>query len=155
MHFKYFLQKGEIKMKKNIGKTLVITGLCASLAATPLIAFASENGENTLSVVSQQENEIQPRVNWTGTAYLSKGKWCNVTSSNNIFPDKPQVTNASGNKGTIEVRIINEKGEIVGSKKTIKVGKTVTLDNIPAFSGTYTLQAKAIDKSGTYTISID
>lgn len=53
------------------------------------------------------------------------------------------------------MRIINSKGKKVGRTKTIKAGKTVKMDKIPALSGTYTLQAMAVDKAGSYTITID
>ncbi len=100
------------------------------------------------------EEEIE-EVCWSGSAYVSTSYYCNVTSSNNIFPDSPKVTNNANNPGTIKVRIINSSGQQVGEVKTIAVGESVTMDQIPAFSGTYTLQAKATATSGYYTISID
>lgn len=63
-------------------------GLFVSLSTSPLMAFASET-KSSIAVESMQEIQIQPRVNWIGSAYLSSGNWCNVTSSNNLFPDKP------------------------------------------------------------------
>lgn len=102
-----------------------------------------------------QSSTVQPRVNWTGVAYVSKAYWCNITSSNNLFPDSPLVTNHAGNPGEIKVRIINEDGKQVGETKTVKAGKSVRMDQIPAASGTYTLQAKATKTNGNYTITID
>jgi hypothetical protein len=69
--------------------------------------------------------------------------------------DRPTVTNAAGNKGAIKVRIINAKGEQVGTVKTVNAGKSAKLDSIPWNSGTYTLQAKAVSSAGTYFITID
>lgn len=96
-----------------------------------------------------------PKVNWIGTVYLEKGQWINVTGSNNIFRDRPTVTSNTLNAGTIDVRIINGSGEQVGYLKRLKPGNSVKLDTIPAFSGDYILQARALEESGIYTISID
>lgn len=109
-----------------------------------------EEGE----AVTLEAETKKPKVKWSGTANLVKGKYMNITSSNNIFPDQPTVTNDEGNPGDVTFRIKNEKGEIVGTAKTAKPGKSVKMDKIPAFSGDYTLQGKAT-VDGEYTISID
>ena len=89
-----------------------------------------------------------------GNAALTAGKWVNIMSSNNVFPDSPLVTNHSGNKGVIEVRILNQHWQQVGSIKSVGTGESVRMDQIPALSGNYTLQGRPV-LSGTYTISID
>jgi len=106
-------------------------------------------------VISPESGEIRPLVNWSGSAYITTAAYSNVTSSNNIFKDSPTVTNSADSPGPIMVRVVKSTGEIIGNSKTIFRGKTVTLDPIPAFSGTYTLQAKAVNSSGYYYISID
>ncbi len=103
-------------MKKRFGNLLMVTGLCVSLAANSVIAFASESESNNTATHSTQE-QIQPRVNWKGSAYLAEKQWCNVTSSNNIFSDKPKVTNDASNPASIRVRIINGSGAQVGEVK--------------------------------------
>lgn len=135
-------------------KLIAVMGMCVVMVSASTSALAAEiPDQKELSI--NEENIIQPRVNWTGNARLSTDGYYNVTSSNNIFRDSPKVTNHAGNPGTIKVRIINGNGKQVGNTKEIKAGKTVTMDQIPAFSGTYTLQAKAISKAGSYTITID
>lgn len=134
-------------------KLIAVMGMCVVMVSASTSALAAEiPDQKELSI--NEENIIQPRVNWTGNARLSTDGYYNVTSSNNIFRDSPKVTNHAGNPGTIKVRIINGNGKQVGNTKGIKAGKTVTMDQIPAFSGTYTLQAKAISKAGSYTITI-
>lgn len=135
-------------------KLLAILGICVVMSATSVTAFAATIPSQTETNVDTNK-DVQPRVKWTGKARLGTGVYYNVTSSNNIFADSPKVTNHAGNPGKIRVRVINSKGEQVGSTKDIKAGSSVRLDKIPAFSGTYTLQAKALDKSGSYTITID
>ncbi|TSB47837.1 hypothetical protein [Alkalicoccobacillus porphyridii] len=94
-------------------------------------------------------------VNWNGTVYLTTSAYSNVTSSNNIFNDRPAVTSDASNGGKIRVMIVNSKGAQVGGTKDISPGKSVKLEKIPWNSGTYTLKAKALNKSGTYRIGID
>lgn len=140
-------------MKRRLGRLLMVTGVCASLAVSPIVAFVSES-ESEVVVADSVQEQIQPRVNWSGTAYLAAKQWCNVTSSNNLFPDSPKVTNDASNPCSIKVRIVNEAGAVVGKEKEVEVGKSVTMDQIPALSGTYTLQAYS-EKAGNFTISID
>lgn len=120
------------------------------------------NGSNTLVNADEQEainpyeveqiNEIYPRISWSGSAYISRA-WTNITASNNLFNDSPKVTNNASNVGTLSIRVINGKGAQVGSVKTVGPGQTVTLDKIPAISGTYTIQGYS-GTPGTYTLSI-
>ena len=135
-------------------KMATVLGMCVVMASTSTSTLAAETPYQKEANIDEG-NMIQPRVNWTGKARLGTGNYYNVTSSNNIFRDSPKVTNHAGNPGTIKVRIINSKGKKVGRTKTIKAGKTVKMDKIPALSGTYTLQAMAVDKAGSYTITID
>lgn len=137
------------KNKIIISSVLVSTILLGASVTT----FASNSNDSLNNSVESIEKGA--KVKWKGTAYLSKGNWCNVTSSNNIFPDSPKVTNYGSNPSTIKVRILNSNGAQVGETKSIAPGQTVRLDRIPAFSGTYTLQACPDGDSGYYTISID
>lgn len=138
---------------RRLKKVTVAMGLCLAMV-NPLGVLAAE-APAVACEVEENSDKITPRVAWSGTAYVEKGKWCNVTSSNNIFPDKPKVTNGSASPGKLQVRIVNEAGKIIGSVMDVEVGGSVKMDNIPALSGTYTLQANAVELSGTYYISID
>lgn len=150
---------------KKGGKVLKIKSL--SIAACSLLSLgiiapnsavfaeSSENVSTVSSEVKSGEYEIMPLVNWSGSATLSTKTWNNITSSNNFFKDSPTVTNNANNSSSIKVRIVDTSGKVIGSTKTVGLGKTVTMDQIPAFSGTYTLQGKSLDKNGTFSIKID
>lgn len=120
-------------------------------------AFASEPIPATdLTATSPAQAENSPRIYWNGTAYLSTVSWNNITASNNIFPDSPLITSDSKNPGTVTVRVLNDRGEQVGGTKTMQPGESARLDQIPAFSGTYTIQGKVIlGYGGTYTFTVD
>lgn len=140
-------------MRKVINAAFVLV-----MVITLIIPMAVEAADTNVVAVNDESESgtaIIPKVNWIGTVYLEKGQWINVTGSNNIFRDRPTVTSNALNAGTIDVRIINGSGEQVGYLKRLKPGNSVKLDTIPAFSGDYILQARALEESGIYTISID
>lgn len=146
-------------MKKTVVAFTLATlmGMCVG---APKSFAATNDLDEALNLISNESFydsslRAEARVNWTGKAYLVTNAWSNITSSNNLFPDRPKVTNYASNKGTIKVRILNGNGAIVGAVKTVKKGESVTMDKIPAFSGTYTLQGMAVDTEGSYTINID
>ena len=56
------------------------------------------------------KRQVQPRINWTGTAKLNTTLYQNITSSNNVFPDSPTVTSDANNPGTVTLRVIDDKG---------------------------------------------
>ena len=66
----------------------------------------------------------------------------------------PWSPSDANNPGTVTLRVIDDKGKQVGSTKTVSPGKDVVLDQIPALSGTYTIQWKA-SVAGTYTFNVD
>lgn len=118
--------------------------------------FAAAPEVNTSTeICSISANEtVQPRISWTGTARLTTSGYNNVTSSNNIFPDSPTVSSNANNAGSVWVRVVDGSGAQIGTTKVVKAGGKVTLDQIPALSGTYTIQAKAVSVGGVYTFSI-
>lgn len=139
---------------KNLKRAVIMAMICVSFASSTISAMAFS--EDVQDMQARQLPEIQRRVNWSGSAYISDTAYTNVTSSNNLFNDKPEVTNQAGNSGTLSFRIVNSKGEIVGSAKSCAVGSSVKMDEIPYNSGTYTLQAKAgTGKADYYSIKID
>jgi len=137
-----------------VKRTIIVS--CLSLSIFGLSAVSSSVSASSTELVNEPSSmEIQPRVKWSGNAYITTTGFSNVTSSNNIFNDSPRVTNDSGNSGSILVKVVNANGYQVGKTKEIAKGKTVTLDKIPWNSGTYTLKAKAITKNASYRITID
>lgn len=137
-------------------KAIIIS--CLSLSIFGGSVGATNVNAEGLTLTNGQESkttEVRPLVNWTGDAYITTTGFSNVTSSNNIFSDSPRVTNASGNAGAIEVKIVDSLGEQIGKTYTIQKGKTVQMDKIPWNTGSYTLRAKAVSGNGSYTISIN
>ena len=58
------------------------------------------------------------------------------------------------NPGSVVIRVYDEAGQPIGKNVRVAAGSSVRLDEIPAFSGTYTIEAMAISSSGDYTFSI-
>ena len=137
-------------MKKFVSMALALT-VAASMAVP---AFAASEPVAPQNEPTAATESVSPCTYWTGTAKLNTTDYVNITSSNNIFPDSPLVTSDANNPGNVTIRVINEKGAQVGETKTIAPGSSVRLDQIPAFSGTYTIQGKA-SVAGTYTFNID
>ena len=128
-------------MKKFVSMALALT-VAASMAVP---AFAASEPVAPQNEPTAATESVSPCIYWTGTAKLNTTDYVNITSSNNIFPDSPLVTSDANNPGNVTIRVINEKGA---------QGSSVRLDQIPAFSGTYTIQGKA-SVAGTYTFNID
>lgn len=104
--------------------------------------------------LEKEDTIIVPYVDWSGNAYLTRNVWTNVTASNNVFTDTPTVTNVAGNPGTAKFRIVNGRGDVILESGYVDPGKSTSIGPIPAFSGTYTLQA-VVEKTGTYNIKIN
>lgn len=133
----------------------VSMALALTVAASMAVpAFAASEPVAPQNEPTAATESVSPCIYWTGTAKLNTTDYVNITSSNNIFPDSPLVTSDANNPGNVTIRVINEKGAQVGETKTIAPGSSVRLDQIPAFSGTYTIQGKA-SVAGTYTFNID
>lgn len=101
------------------------------------------------------DSVAMPLINWDGDPYLVTTRYVDITTSNNIFRDSPKVTNSARNPGAIYVRILNADGAVISPVKYVAPGQIVTMDQILAFSGTYTVQAKAANVEGTYHIAVD
>lgn len=136
-------------MKKLFAIVLSLT-LVLSMATT---AFAAEIPSS--EAIETAEETITPRIYWHGTANLVTTQYNNITGSNNVFPDSPLITSDGNNAGDVYIKVLNGEGKQVGAIKTVSPGKSVRLDQIPAFSGQYTIQGKAVTADGTYTFSID
>ncbi|MGG0645091.1 hypothetical protein ABE021_14300 [Sporosarcina gallistercoris] len=133
-------------------KAIIISCLSLSVFGASILP----NSVSAMELTSESTStEIQPRVKWSGNAYITTTGYSNVTTSNNFFSDSPSVTNDSGNNGAILVKIVNSSGNQVGTTKEVGKGKTVKMDKIPWNSGSYTLKAKAVTKNGSYLITID
>lgn len=95
-------------------------------------------------------------VAWSGDALLGTDVWTLIVRSNNDFADSPKVTNSGTNLGAIRVRVIKESdGTQIGSTKIIVNGYSTYMDEIPAMSGTYRLEAQAYSIPGSYHITVD
>lgn len=138
-------------MKKILSTTLALA--MASALCVPAMAASEPTPE--VVETSAVTTSVTPRINWTGTAKLNTSDYANITSSNNVFPDSPLVTSNGNNTGAVYIRVLDEDGAIVGGIKKVYPGRSVRLDQIPALSGTYTIQGKAVSTPGTYTFNID
>ena len=134
-------------------KRLVAFALALVLmASTSVSASAAEIPDNTSAAVVEQT--VTPRINWDGTAWLVTTDFCTITTSNNWFDDAPLVISDGNNAGPVTIRVLNEKGLQVGSEKTVEPGDSIRLDTIPAGSGTYRIQGKALEEAGNYYFDI-
>lgn len=125
---------------KNIFIVLMIVSVMM-YSVTSALAVSEDSAASSPALSQSQSTTVQPRINYQGSVYLSAKKWCNVTSSNNLFPDSPLVTSDANNITFVALRVINASGAQVGSTKSVNPGSSVRFDRIPAMSGTYTIQA--------------
>lgn len=136
-------------MKKFAASILALT--MASSLCVP--AFAATKAE--VPEISATSSEVSPRIYWKGTVTLNTAYYTTITDSNNIFTDSPLIESHINNPGTVFIRVIDENGQPIGSTARLVAGNSVRLGPIPAFSGTYTIQAWAQTASGSYTFTID
>lgn len=132
----------------------VILSLIMVISMTTTV-FATEIPVSDSKEVSLAEGTVTPRIYWHGTANLVTSKYNTITGSNNIFRDSPVVTSDGNNAGDVLLRVLNGEGKQVGNLKIVSPGESVTLDQIPALSGQYNIQGKAVSVDDTYTFSID
>lgn len=85
---------------------------------------------------------------------MTAGYYNNIATSNNLFPDQPIVYSNGNNPGTVLIRVLDDKGQVVGNVKRVAPDSSVRLDTIPAMSGTYTIQGQTA-VSGNYTFTIN
>lgn len=137
-------------MKKIVSIALALA-VASSMSITAFAASESATPQNDTAVANE---DVSPYIHWTGTAKLTTGDYSNITSSNNIFPDSPLVTSDANNPGSVTIRVVDDAGGQIGETKTVSAGSSVRLDQIPALSGTYTIQGKAT-VAGTYTFTVD
>lgn len=90
---------------------------------------------------------------YAGGYHASTNVYSNIVTSNNVFPDNPKVISDANNPGTVLIRVKSSTGEIIGNVKRVAPGQSVTLDTIPAMSGTYVIQGQA-GVSGNYYFHI-
>jgi len=149
-----------MKLSKIALSSMAALALALAVSSAPQEKAAmTENTDATeiTDVIESPINDniaITPRINWTDSAALTKNVWGNVIGSNNIFRDTPTITNWAGNPGEAVFRIVDGSENIIAESDYVKPGKSTKLGSIPAFSGTYTLQAM-VEKTGNYTIEID
>ena len=137
----------------------ILTGvvLAATLAAVPGTATASTlESDASVTQVTIVDDLPESRINYTGNTFLHPGLWLTVTTSNNLFPDSPMVTNHSVNPGAISVRIVSAlTHDVICSEMLLGRGDSGRTCRIPALSGEYAVQAMAMTTSANYLISVD
>lgn len=93
-------------------------------------------------------------IDWRDSVYLTPYSWNNIAYDNNLFGEYIDVTNKGDNIDSIWVRIQDEDGNVICGPTWIQSGTTATLGRVPAFSGTYTIQAKSYSRSATFGLTI-
>lgn len=131
-------------MKRKIFPVLFIVIL--SLGLTSCTNAPSEESSSTETEIQSSEEE---KIVWEGSAYLEAGHYSNIAGANNIFRENLVITSSKDNYATVTLCIVDNKGAVVGSKKTVAPGESVTMDEIPALSGYYMVQGSP-DTSGQY-----
>lgn len=120
-----------ISMKKMISIALAISMIC--------ILTACHHSE---------ENAV------TYSANLETDAFYNIGAYNSTTSDSPAIVSDKNNIGNVYIRLVDRNGGIVGSDIIIEPGETVTFDITSAFTGTYTIQGKAIENNGEYLFTI-
>ena len=141
-------------------RLLTTLGIASSMftSITPS-AFASESKiENThqiKSVIEQSADESykEERIKWSATVTLKTDSFKKLTSYNNLFADRPLVTN-NHNKWAFKLEVRNKYGRVLQST-TVSPGSSVKCNTIPANSGEISFYARAMGGNGDYTITID
>lgn len=88
------------------------------------------------------------------SAYLDVDSFYNIAATSNVLSYSPIIISDEENIGDVYIRILDGKGQLLGSAITVAPGETVTIGKIPAFSGTCTVQGKAADAAGEYIFRI-
>ncbi|MHC8514643.1 hypothetical protein [Sporosarcina sp. ITBMC105] len=142
------------KISKIILSSTTALALALAVGNTPQANAAKTDHINVNESDLTENDEISAMIDWSGNVYLTRNVYSNVIGSNNIFTDSPTITNRAGNPGTVVFRIVDGKGNIIAKSGYVDPGTSVKLGPIPAFSGTYTIQASA-EVTGTYNIAVD
>lgn len=122
---------GEFECMKKVILTALLLSVCFVLAAC--------GGSNGIAVYS---------------ANLGTDAFYNIAASKSMFAHSPMIVSDEENIGDVHIRVLDDRGQIVGSIKTVSPGRSVTVDEIPAFSGTCTIQGKAAKSGGNYMFKI-
>ena len=127
----------------------------ALMAGVFITSSSTEVSAATMTAETEVAENVQPRIKWTGEVKLYVNTWSNIIGENNIFSDRPLVLSDANNPGDIIVRVLDANGDQVGDVKTVRKGKSITLDNIPWNSGNYIIQGKALTTKGIYKLTVD
>lgn len=85
---------------------------------------------------------------------IGNDTYYNIATTNNLLSYAPIVISDEYNIGDVNIRVLDDHGQIIISNITIAPRETVVLKKIPAFSGNCTIQGQATDASGEYTFKI-
>ena len=132
-------------------KHLVSVGLALVMLFTCLsVAFATDVPIPEDTAISATE----PRINWLGSVNLLHNMWSTVFTDNNLINAIVTIKSDKGNPGLAKFRIIGGNGQLIGEVITVAPGESIKTSVIPYNSGTYKIQAIAVDVLGKYYFDI-
>lgn len=102
------------------------------------------------------ENEaVMPLIDETHSVTLVQDEWVEITSDNNFWPERVTVAIDSWGGSTVSKVVIRLTYK-TDKTESFTLTKTHTSDKfeVPAFSGKYKLEAKALDGNGTVTFNV-
>lgn len=143
-------------MKKLLTSMFILCLICA-LFVTPVSAATMMPSE-TLPPLNLAG--IAPRLSTSSIVYCTTDNWNDVVSDNNLFKvttavRMPRIGQDYGySTADVYIRVIDGNGNVIGASQTLSFLGEVTF-TIPANSGTYTVQAKAVRANGTRYFYID
>ena len=86
---------------------------------------------------------------------LSMDHYCNIGTVHNVFSYSPEICSDENNIGDVYIRILDSKGKIIGTEIKVEPGCKTVISDIPALSGTCTIQGKAENIDGAYTFFVE
>ena len=137
-----------LKSNKAVAKAVAVSVVAVGVAlgtATPALA-------STATMPIQVGAHKDAKLNYSKTIKVYTDSWSTFVTDNNFFDANVTFSNNSGNPGSIQYRITNGSGAVIKAPTTVSVGSSST-SNVSAFSGTYTLEVKAVSTAGDYNLT--
>lgn len=152
---KIFYKTGGFRLKKALSVFMAAAMMTAfSTSAKEEINSLSHNDYGIISVAS-----ATPRLSSTTVRKsLTTDAWTLLYSDNNWLDARAQVTNNSGNTGSIIVRVVTvEDGQkdIFDTSVAVAAGLTYTSPKIASSYDQYLIYVKAASKAGSFSITYD
>lgn len=139
-------------MNKNL-KNIITYVLCFLTIAGINSVFAIKKAYSRYNIVNKSF-QILPYKSETYDIDLTTGSWKDIYSGKVSFlydAKNINIINHANNDGIVQVRAINEDGDVIVEPITISLGNEEILKNVYS---KYTIQAKASEVKGNYRFAI-